>query len=862
MNQVRAAAPNLFISYAHEDKKFMRELEAHLSPLVKKGTIFPWTDRKMIAGDNLDDEITKNLERADLVAFLISADFIQSVSCYEKEFLRVLERSHTKDVRIIPIVVRDCMWEETNFAKFLIVPEDAVAITRHPDRDAAWVTVARQIRENAKRIAETSPIATGSEAPSLIAPTVSDAHKKWLTRNPLAFQHKAKAVLDLKDVFVFQDLRGSRPDNEDIIETISSSTFADARNVDEGILVHGEDQSGKTSLVKTLCAAYLRSGHFPLVINGKDISTSNLERALGGLVGEQYTNLDWQSLMDRENRRILMIDDLHAMKLNAKHLNQFILSAKEHFHHVVAFANSSITYDENRMVVLAVFRRWEILPFGHARRGELIEKWNSLGNTETIESGVLHRLNDEATRSVNSLIGRNLLPPRPFYVLTMLQMLDTSMQGNFELSSYGHCYQALIVQSLIKVGLRSQDLDPYVNYLTELAYFFFRTKQEAITLSEFEGFKNEYSSKFVIRSHDSVLGNLHKAEILRSDETHLRFSYKYILYFYAAKYMSENLGKVDDDVQWLCERMYLESNANVLIFLMHHSRDQRVIDEVLLREQLIFDGLSPALLDMEETNHIIGIVKAVPDLVIGKVDVESERRKALERADRVDREYEEDAEEDEQAEADEILADIVRSARLIDVVGQILRNRSGSLHKTQLLDLVRAGLESGLKFLSFWLDFTKRHGDALVTQIADQIDKHHPNADEERRRKISMRAYVGLCYDVCVAMIGRMANCLGSRDLVEIYDELQRKEPSSIAIQLVNVSIHLEFTKKIPKDRISSLNSKLNANPIARLLLKEIILRHLYLNDVEFREKQWISSELGIPMASQRRIGSMKATKV
>lgn len=529
---------------------------------------------------------------------------------------------------------------------------------------------------------------------------------------------------------------------------------------------------------------------------------------------------------------------------------------------MVLVADSSIAYDENKTVVLAPFRWWEILPFGHLRRGELIEKWNSLGQTETIESGVLHRRNDETTRNVNSLIRRNLLPPKPFYVLTILQMLDSVMQANFELSSYGHCYQVLILQSLKKVGLRSQDLDPYVNYLTELAYFFFKTKREALTRPEFSDFKTNYSKNFVIKSHDRVLKNLHDAEILRSDEISLRFSYKYILYFYAAKYMSENLGKVEEDIQWLCEWMHLESNANVLIFLMHHSRDQRVIDEVLLREQLIFDGVPPALLSIDETNHIIDFVMAVPDLVISQIDVDSERRKALVRADEDDREFEQGTDEDDWADADDMMADIVRSARLVDVVGQILRNRTGSLHKTQLQELVQAGFESGLKFLSFWLDFTKGSRDALVSQIAGQIVEHHPDADDDKLRKMSMKAYLGLCYGICIGVIKRTANCLGSEELVEIYDELQRKHPNSIAIQLVNVAIQLEFTKKIPKSRISSLNSKLDSNPIAKMLLGEVIMQHLYLNEVGVRDKQWISSALGIPMASQRRIGSMKATKV
>lgn len=862
MNRDATDAPKLFISYAHKDEEFMTALKTHLSPLERNGTIVSWVDREMIAGDKLDPEIQRNLETADMIALLISADFIQSVSCYEKEFRSALKREREDEIRIIPILVRDCVWEETELSEFLIVPQDANPIAESSDRDAAWAEVTRQIRENAKLLAETNLTVSKDTAPSTAAQVASDAHSKWLKESPLAFQHTAKNEIDLSDVFVFQDLKGSHPDNEDIMETISSSVFVDVRRIEEGTFIHGGDQSGKTSLIKTLCSTYLRAGHLPLVAKGNDISTSNLMRALGPRVKEQYSNLDWASFLAERNLRILLIDDLHTTRLNPKYLQQFIFNAKEHFQHVVLSADTSITFDEHKMVVLSAFHRWEILPFGHVRRGELIEKWNSLGKTETIENAVLHRRNDETTRSVNSLIRRNLLPPKPFYVLTILQMLDSVMPSNFELSSYGHCYQVLILQSLQKAGLRSQELDPYVNYLTELAFFIFKTKREKLTRSEFDDFKRAYSKEFILQSHDKVLRYLHAAEIIQSDEANLRFSYKYILYFYAAKYMSENLDEVAEDVQWLCERMHLESNANVLIFLMHHSRDQRVIDEVLLREQLIFDGTSPAMLSLDETNHIIGLVRSVRDLVSVQIDVTEERRKALERADEVDRNFEHVPDEDEWAEDDEMLADIVRSSRLVDVVGQILRNRSGSLRKAQLVDLVQAGFSSGLKFLSFWLNFTRGSRDALIAQIAAQMIEYHPDASKEKLERMSMKSYLGFCYEICLGVIKRTANCLGSSDLVEIYDDLQRGAPDSVAIQLINVAIHLEFKKRIPKSTISSLNATLDSNPIARLLLQEVVVQHLYLNEVEIGDKQWISSTLGIPIASQRRIASMKATKV
>ena len=491
-----------------------------------------------------------------------------------------------------------------------------------------------------------------------------------------------------------------------------------------------------------------------------------------------------------------------------------------------------------------------------------------MGQEETIDTGVLRRQNDVITRHINSVIRKNILPPKPIYVLTIIRLLDSGTPTNFSLTSYGHCYQVLIQQALHKLGVRSNEFDPYVNYLSELAYFVFSRGGQTLTQLQFNLFKDRYSANFLIKSHDDILKTLHKAEILRSDKDgdQLQFSYRYIFYFYVAKYLSDHLDDVDvkQDIEMLCEKLHTERNANILIFLMHHTRDQHVIDDVLLRAYMIFDGLVPATLNRDETNHILEFVKDVPDLVIERIDVESERKKLLERQDAVDNDLDNLNEEDDDVfRYDEPLADIARSARMIDVVGQILRNRSGSLHKPQLIDLARSGYESGLKFLTFWLDLTKNERENLIFIISKVLREQlsGDESDENKLRKEAVRTYLGLSYGMCLAVIRRIANSLGSEELIEIFDVLEKEKPESIAVRLINVAIHLEFTKCIPKKKINRLNADLDSNLVGRHLLKEVMMQHLYLNEVTVGERQWISTKLNISMSSQRLIGARKATK-
>ncbi|MDE5454899.1 TIR domain-containing protein [Bradyrhizobium sp. CSA112] len=135
-----------FISYSHRDEVFRQELETHLAPLRRQGLLSVWHDRRITAGDALDDAISEHLESADLILMLISADFVASDYCYAREMTRALARHDAKAARAISIVCRPCDFHGLPFARFVMLPTDAKAVSSWADRDAAWVDVVRGIR--------------------------------------------------------------------------------------------------------------------------------------------------------------------------------------------------------------------------------------------------------------------------------------------------------------------------------------------------------------------------------------------------------------------------------------------------------------------------------------------------------------------------------------------------------------------------------------------------------------------------------------------------------------------------------------------------------------------------------------------
>jgi internalin A len=146
----RGQAVRLFYSYSHKDEHWRTQLETHLKLLHRRGLIDPWYDRNIEAGDEWKQRIDENLEHADIILLLVSADFIASDYCYEKEMKRAIERQERKEARVIPIIVRDVDWKDTPFAKLQALPKDGLAITKWSDKDSAW----RNVSEGIKKVVE------------------------------------------------------------------------------------------------------------------------------------------------------------------------------------------------------------------------------------------------------------------------------------------------------------------------------------------------------------------------------------------------------------------------------------------------------------------------------------------------------------------------------------------------------------------------------------------------------------------------------------------------------------------------------------------------------------------------------------
>jgi TIR domain len=136
----------VFYSYSHKDEKLRDRLETHLSMLRRNGVIEGWHDRKIMASTEWAGQIDDHLNSAQIILLLVSANFLASDYCYDKEMKRAMERHERGEARVIPVILRPCDWHNAPFSKLQALPKDAKPVSSWSDKDEAFTNVAAGIR--------------------------------------------------------------------------------------------------------------------------------------------------------------------------------------------------------------------------------------------------------------------------------------------------------------------------------------------------------------------------------------------------------------------------------------------------------------------------------------------------------------------------------------------------------------------------------------------------------------------------------------------------------------------------------------------------------------------------------------------
>ena len=132
----------IFISYSHADREAKDKLATYLATMKREGLINIWSDNEILPGDTWRDSISKNLAESDILLYLVSANSLASENCN-----RELAKALNANIRVVPIILEDCDWQNHQLSDFQVLPDKGKPINVSENENQGWQSTFAGIRK-------------------------------------------------------------------------------------------------------------------------------------------------------------------------------------------------------------------------------------------------------------------------------------------------------------------------------------------------------------------------------------------------------------------------------------------------------------------------------------------------------------------------------------------------------------------------------------------------------------------------------------------------------------------------------------------------------------------------------------------
>lgn len=681
------------------------------------------------------------------------------------------------------------------------------------------------------------------------------------------FTHPNKEKLVLSDIFVYPELSEIDP-IERPVETVSSKILASQIVKIGRAILRGDDQFGKTSLLHTLFMNYLSAGYIPLLLSGKEFASAStdeqLQRRLLAAVDEQYGK-DAQSLfsqLDRQNK-VLLVDDLDTASAHPDVVPRALTYISRHFDYAVVTVSDRFDFAEatskKTLEATKEFSSYRFNGFGFKLRGDLIAKWMSVGQqlgVSELESRV-----HSAEQTINAVIGKGLVATTAFNILVLLQSMEINSKGALANAGMAQYYEFLIRRSLFQAKLKAEQFDEIFSYISCLAWFFTERKAKSLDLSDLRQFNADFSDRILETDFSQRIDFLRRCRILEVMGSSYSFRYPYIRYFFTAKYISDHLDEdtsLRDRVVHACRHLYLKENANIILFLTHHASNKWIIREIEQTLMLLLSGIEPLNL-AAHTQMLNGWVTQTAKLFVDTSDIGKNREKQRAAADKASAREEIEVSKEVGSMSDlDFISQINLLFKTCEILGQILKNKYGSLEKGLKNELMSQLFEGPLRGINFFLQIVNEDPQALLSELSKTFRERSPSLSAEDAEKIAQRLIFVALGAISEQFLSRQGEIIGAPTLKSTIDEIAHKA-GNVTHRMVAIAAQLSYPGDPPFSAIEETADELKDNVFGYRLLQGIVSRHLYMFSLPYDQRQRLADAAGVGVREHNSIAFRSA---
>lgn len=699
----------------------------------------------------------------------------------------------------------------------------------------------------------------------------------YLSSTDAQYTHPQTDNLLLTDIYVDLKLKEISLDEKDSLSLpkyISTSGLLYNGTGELKWCVIGNESSGKTALLKVISSRLYDKDLVPVFIKGEnlvDITVDKLRKFVKATFMNQYERKCHEKF-DRidKSKLILVIDNFQNCNIRGKFKIKLLQSLHSISERQIFSANTMLVFDGikdekkgNTINYFQDFVSYHIAEMGANLRYDLIDKWNKIGKdlSSDEDRNSVFQLNDSFNGQIKSTLGLNYIPSYPFYILTLLTSLSSGKTGaDYSLS--GYYYESLINNAIDDSVTDKDSLQFYNQFLSEFFYFFFDQKVKNIALTGFEKFHKDYNLKYnVSEDFHKVLRVLLNAKIIRIESGFLTFSYRYVYYYFVAKFFTTNITNpyYKDRISKMCKRLYREEFSHIIIFLTHLSKDPFIISEIYNNAKEQFSYVPRTKLE-QDILSINELVDNIPELVLNSSPVDENRAlKYLSEAeeDDLEREFENnrnnlDYDVNEDISALDFLNQLIRAIKTYELLGQITKKYWGSIKGDDKYNYAKETFDLALRTLNTYFEYILKHNDGIITALK-YIAQKKKIEDLSTLKDITNAYIFKLCCMVSQGSIQRVSNSIGHRKLKDTFEKIVQEEPNN-AYRILDVAIKLDHAS-FPHEEIENLieDSAFNKNFLPKYLLQSLVYNYLTLYASDIKEKQLIYDKLQIKIKDQRR---------
>ena len=844
----------IFISYCHQDEEFLaNNFIPMLDKLEEEQVAEYFYDRKIRAGTDLFNSIDYKLQECDIGIIVLSESYYKSDSC-AKEKKQLLECKYLDGIYLLPIVVSDCSWQEDESIKEnLFLNTDAQNLSSLSE--GKLVQEINEIKARICSIAHDIKFIRELKFLNSFEEILEDT-------DVLKSSHKSRNVLLLSDIFVYPTLRKIiyDDDKDDLIS--SDGIFKDSKEK-KYVFISGDNLSGKTSLLRRYVRELKNKNFIPLLFT----PTDNVEGHVFNILEKQFRKQFECNLTDDEIKKFLennkeqifvFLDDFHKNKHEDKLLEKFTIVAK-----IVCTVDILYKpYFEHRRETDDVVN-YLIKEFAPIERDKLIKKWlyldDGLKNNEEIQQV---KEIDEKAQEIETITGKSLhggiMPSYPFLVLSVLSNVETLRRPlNQQITSYGYCYEALVIIALMKSELKTDsEIGGAINFLSVFAYELYQKSVLEISSTDFNEFFNLYEKNMALPyKRDVFLKRMIKSCLIcQTSLNNYRFNYKYIYYYFLAKYFSDNLPDSLNEIENLCKNIHKDENAYTVIFFSHNTKSEKFYKILLNEANYILPSVTPVTMTKKEMTFFNESYQNLLNIVLPNKS-HNFKSKRTERLKIQDEQDYSSLNEDEQEIDDEYTLNFRKSIKLTEVIGLILKNRYTSIKRDEVNRLLESVVNLNLRGLNSFFNLFKDSDtqENIISFIENYVRKKISEEEAEKNydkcRKIAYNYFWGMNFFFVFLIFFKTLQSIGSEKLIPIVNDFVSSESNSNpAHKLILEGMKIIYAKNIDKTQIFRLIRDEDSSHVVKNILSMLVIEHCRMNPVAFSEVQQLSAKMGIPI--------------